>query len=190
MSQPTSPACLGMAEWDQIGPGMAATDALLKAAPVKLEQAFTAPPGRWFVLVSGQPVEVEKAMAEGRAHAAVALRDAAVLPDVHPELLRAMMRAQVCTDEEALGVLEADSLVAGVCAADAAGKAAPVLLLQVRLVGDLGGKSLVLFAGAKAEVEKALAAARDETDGRAATVSAVVIANVHDALRPLVVANT
>ncbi len=183
------PVCLGIAEWDQIAPGMAATDALLKAAPVKLEQAGSVPPGRWFVLVSGAPEDVERALGEASGHDPVALRDAASLRDVRPEVLRALSRAHVSHDEEALGVLEADSLVAGVCAADAALKAAPVLLLQVRLFGDLGGKSLVLFAGGQADVEKALEAARGETDGRAATISSALIPHPHDALRAYAIAN-
>lgn len=189
MSQSDHPACIGIAEWDPIGPGMAATNALLAAAKVVVEQAFTAPPGRWFVMVSGEAAEVEKAIAQARSWAAPALRDAAVLPAAHPDVLRALSRAQVSSDEEAVGILETDSLVAGICAAERAVRAAPVLLLQVRLCGDLGGKSLVLVAGSQTDVEKALAAARDETDGRAATVSTVVIENVHAALRPFLIAN-
>jgi microcompartment protein CcmL/EutN len=61
--------------------------------------------------------------------------------------------------EPALGLLELDSIAAGIAAGDAMAKRAPVEVIRAGTVQP--GKYLVLVGGAVADVEEALAAGRD-----------------------------
>ena len=77
--------------------------------------------------------------------------------------------------EPALGLLELDSIAAGIAAGDAMAKRAPIEVLRAGTVHP--GKYLVLVGGAVADVEEALDAGREV--GAAAVRGLVLLPNVH-----------
>jgi microcompartment protein CcmL/EutN len=77
--------------------------------------------------------------------------------------------------EPALGLLELDSIAAGIAAGDAMAKRAPIEVLRAGTVHP--GKYLVLVGGAVADVEEALDAGREV--GAAAVRGLVFLPNVH-----------
>jgi microcompartment protein CcmL/EutN len=77
--------------------------------------------------------------------------------------------------EPALGLLELDSIAAGIEAGDAMAKRAPINVIRAGTVHP--GKYLVLVGGAVADVEEALDAGREA--GAAAVRDAVFLPNVH-----------
>jgi len=77
--------------------------------------------------------------------------------------------------EPALGLLELDSIAAGIGAGDAMAKRAPIEVLRAGTVHP--GKYLVLVGGAVADVEEALDAGREV--GAAAVRGLVLLPNVH-----------
>jgi microcompartment protein CcmL/EutN len=77
--------------------------------------------------------------------------------------------------EPALGLLELDSIAAGIEAGDAMAKRAPIDVIRAGTVHP--GKYLVLVGGAVADVEEALAAGRDV--GGSAVLDVLFLPNVH-----------
>jgi microcompartment protein CcmL/EutN len=77
--------------------------------------------------------------------------------------------------DPALGLLELDSIAAGIAAGDAMAKRAPIEVLRAGTVHP--GKYLVLVGGAVADVEEALDAGREV--GAAAVRGLVLLPNVH-----------
>jgi microcompartment protein CcmL/EutN len=76
---------------------------------------------------------------------------------------------------EALGIIEAFSVSALVEAADAAVKAAPVKLLEIRLAMALGGKAFVTLTGSVAAAETAVNAGAAVVAKKGLLVEKVVI---------------
>jgi microcompartment protein CcmL/EutN len=80
--------------------------------------------------------------------------------------------------EPALGLLELDSIAAGIAAGDAMAKRAPIEVIRAGTVHP--GKFLVLVGGAVADVEEALAAGQQAAAGYVRDV--VFLPNVHPAV--------
>jgi microcompartment protein CcmL/EutN len=83
---------------------------------------------------------------------------------------------------DSLGLLETQSIAAGVRAADEVLKAAPVELIEACPIS--GGKFLVIFGGDVASVEAALAAGRRAAE--ATVVDELFLAQVHPEVAPAV----
>jgi microcompartment protein CcmL/EutN len=82
--------------------------------------------------------------------------------------------------EPALGLLELDSIAAGIEAGDAMAKRAPIDVIRAGTVHP--GKYLVLVGGAVADVEEALDAGREVA--AAAVLDVVLLPNVHPEVVP------
>jgi microcompartment protein CcmL/EutN len=173
---------IGLLEFDSIARGIEAGDAMAKRSPLEVLRAGTVHPGRFLVLVGGLTADVEEALDAGRATGGVL--DEVFLPDVHPDVVASVggvRRASSSDDGEALGVVETSSVAAVIRAADAGVKGARVVIRELRLADDLGGKGYVLFGGEVAEVEVAVEAGRARVGG--ASVGSVAIAQLHDQMR-------
>ncbi|MBX3056262.1 MAG: BMC domain-containing protein [Anaerolineae bacterium] len=148
---------LALLEFNSIATGIMAGDAMVKRAPVSRIQAGTVQPGHYLVLVVGDVAPVQEAVQAGKETGQAALRDLVFLPNVHPEVVRALTGERQAQEADALGVVETQTVAAAIHAADAGVKGAEVTLLQLRLADGLGGKGLVLFTGLVADVETAVA---------------------------------
>jgi microcompartment protein CcmL/EutN len=153
----TGPA-LGVLEFESIAVGILAGDAMVKAAPVSSITAGTIHPGRYLVLVTGDVASVEEAMTAGRARGAVSIVDEVLLPDVHPAVVAAIGSVRGEPSGEALGIVETATVSSAVAVADAGVKAAEVVLMELHLADDLGGKAYALFSGTVGDVEMAVEA--------------------------------
>lgn len=150
---------IGMVEISSIPLGMAAADAMVKAASVDLVQAMPICPGKYIVLVSGDVGAVQAAVRAGADTAGPALTDQLVLPNVHHTLILAVSGTMNPIERHALGVMETFSCPSALVAGDAAAKAAAIDLLEVRLARGLGGKCYVTLTGDVGAVQAAVAAA-------------------------------
>ncbi len=148
---------LALLEFDSIAVGVEAADAMVKRAAVDHLRAGTVQPGKWLVLVAGEVADVEEALAAGRTVGAAALVGEVYLPGVHEDVVAAIERGERWPPlGEALGIVETRTVAGAIRAADAGRKGAAVHLLEVRLADGLGGKGLVFFHGAVADVEAAV----------------------------------
>ncbi len=143
-------------EFDSIARGIRAGDAMAKRAPLSTLHAGTVHPGKYLVLAGGEVAAVEEAREAGRGVGSTSLLGEIFLPEVHPDVVAAIVGERRSHTEEALGVIETRTVTSIVGAADAGVKGAHVGLLEVLMADGLGGKGYLLFGGTVAQVEAAV----------------------------------
>lgn len=183
---------LALLEYGSLATGVLAVDRLLKRSPVALLRCGTVHPGRWLALVGGSVAATEEAHAEGVAvgREAGALLDEVWLPDPHAALAAALEGGRRAPQGEALGVLETATSPALLAALDAALKAVPVALVELRLADDLGGRAVAFLDGSLTEVEAALETATAVATGRGTAAGTSLIPRLDDTLRRVLAAGT
>jgi microcompartment protein CcmL/EutN len=149
------PAIL-LLEFDSIALGIRAGDAMAKRASLLSLHAGSIQPGKFLVLAGGEVGHVEEARTAGREAGQQALTDEIFLPEVHAEVVEALIGNTRSSHGEALGIIETRTVAAVIGAADAGRKAANVRLLSIHMGDGLGGKGYVLFSGEVSEVEAAV----------------------------------
>lgn len=149
------PAIL-LLEFDSIARGIRAGDAMSKRAPLATLHAGTVHPGKYLVLAGGEVAGVEEAREAVRSVSSEALLGEIFLPEVHPDVVAAIVGERKSQPDEALGVIETRTVASVLGAADAGVKGAGVALLEVLMADGLGGKGYLLFAGTVSEVEAAV----------------------------------
>ena len=170
---------IGLLELDSIAAGIEVADVMVKAAPVDFVDAFMVTPGKYVVVVHGDPTSVGASVAAGRAVAGVALLDTMVIPFVHPQVYAAIRTPRPAAADLALGFVETASVATGIVAADDAAKAAEVELLQLHLARGIGGKSILTLAGILADVQAAVEAGSRAARASGRLVATRVLANPH-----------
>jgi microcompartment protein CcmL/EutN len=155
---------VAVVELASIAVGIDAGDAMVKRAPVEVVRAGTIHPGKYVVLVAGAVGDVEEAFRAGVEVGEPCLVDTVFLPNVHDQVVAALRGSRRTGAGEALGIVETATVAAIVEAADAGVKGARVELLEIRLGDGIGGKGYLLFDGAVADVEAAVAIALARID--------------------------
>lgn len=157
---------LGGLELDSVAAGFVALDAMAKKAPLRILEVRTVCPGKYLILVTGSEASVEAAIDAGaRAHPEC-LIESLYLPNAHPDLWSSLRRDAPGSATDAIGILEAFSLLAAIDAADSAAKAARVNLLHIRWGDEMGGKASAKLVGPIAEIEAAVAAGKERLSER------------------------
>lgn len=175
---------VGLVELDSIATGMEVADVMVKAAPVDFIDTFMVTPGKYLVLVHGDPTSVGASVAAGRVVAGASLLDTLVIPFVHPQVFTAIRTPRAATADTALGFVETSTVATGIIAADDAAKAAEVELLALHLARGIGGKSILTLAGSLPDVQAAVDAGRRAAHDR--LIATRVLANPHpDLVRQL-----
>lgn len=177
-----SDPAVALLEFDSISAGIVAGDAMVKSSPLGSIYAGTVHPGKYLVLVSGDTASVEVALETGTAAGGGHVTDSVFLPDIHPEVTRAMVgrEKRATLRDEALGIVETTTVAAVIDSADAGVKSADVRVSSVRLADGLGGKGYVLFSGTVAEVEAAVESAVVRCENHGTLVRSDVIAQLHE----------
>jgi microcompartment protein CcmL/EutN len=149
---------LGIIETQSVARGIVCADAMAKRARVAILQSHPISPGKHVIVVAGEVAEVDEAMGAGAAAAAHLLVDRLFLPQAHEQLTPLLAGRTQTAEIAAVGIIETFTVVSTVLAADAAAKAARVVLLEMRLGQGLGGKAFVTMTGELPAVEAAVAA--------------------------------
>jgi len=178
---------IGLIELSSVAAGFQAADTMLKAGNVRLLLSRSICSGKYMVLIGGETAAVQSAVAAGTEAAGGCLIDHFVAPNVHEDVFVALGRTQPGQPDGALGILESFNVATLIVAADAAAKAAPVTLLELRLAMALGGKAFCTMTGDVGSVEAAVAAGRRVIADAGVLVNAVVISRPHpDVYRELI----
>jgi len=187
---PPAPAyeAIGLVELQSIAWGVDVADVMVKAAPVDFIDTFMVTPGKYIVLVHGDPSSVESSVTAGRQAASDQVLDWLLIPFVHPRVLPAIRNRSGCDRVAALGLIETASVASGIVAADRAAKAADVQLLQLVLARGIGGKSMLTLTGSLFDVQAAVEAGRAEAESGGRLVATRVIPNPHPDLAARVLA--
>lgn len=160
---------IGVIEFSSIARGIDATDRMLKAAQVKLLKSSTVCPGKYITIISGKVEQVKSSMDVARQYGAEYVVDTLEIPNIHDQLIPAIIQNTVVDHPEAIGVMEFYSVTAGIQAADIAAKAAQITLIEVKIGYAIGGKGVVVLTGALAPVTTAVRAASENSDLRLQT---------------------
>jgi len=170
---------IGLLELDSIAAGIEVADAMLKMAPVVLVDSYMVTPGKFVVLVTGDPSSVQSSLEAGRTVAGPALVDELHIPFLHPGVLPAIRNRVPLPPDLSLGLVETSSIAAGVRAADAAAKAAAVQLVHLHLGRGIGGKSMLLLCGELHEVQAGVEAGREPAARAGRLVACRIIPQPH-----------
>lgn len=177
---------VGLLELDSIATGIEVADVMIKAAPVDFIDAFMVTPGKYIVLVHGDPTSVGASVDAGREVAGAALLDTLVIPFVHHQVFAAIRTPRAATLDTALGFVETGTVATGIVAADDAAKAAEVELLALHLARGIGGKSILTLAGSLPDVQAAVEAGSRAARAAGRLVATRILANPHpDLVRQL-----
>jgi microcompartment protein CcmL/EutN len=170
---------LGVLEIGSIARGIVVADAALKRAPAVLLASRAVSGGKHLVMLEGGVAEVEEAMAAGVLAAGDALLDRVTLAAADDQVWP-MLGAPVAPPDwtadataEAVAILETRTVCAAIAAADAACKAAEVVVRDVRFAVDLAGKAYFTLTGALDAIEAAADAARDAAGDRLAAAERI-----------------
>ncbi len=170
-------------EFDDIPTGVAATDALLKRAPIAFFRCGTITHGRYLTVIGGTTASVNEAAEETVRYARGHLLDHVILPDVHPRLYEGVLGKRHPRVAGSLAILEFTTVAASVKATEAALKGTPVQLIEIRLANSgLAGKSVVVLEGTLYDVEAAVSLAVARVEERlGGALSYRIIPAPHDA---------
>jgi len=166
---------IGLVELTAIARGVEVADAMLKASDVTLSFAKPVCPGKFIILVHGDIGAVSESMEVGLGVGRDRVINHLTIPRIHPNLLPALNGIVDIDTVEALGVVEFFDIASAIVGADAAAKAARVLLIEVRLGLGIGGKSFLKLCGDVADVKAAVSVAVSQGGSRGQVVSSCVI---------------
>jgi len=163
---------LGVLELSSIARGVVVADAAVKRAPAVLLSSRAVSGGKHLVMLEGGVAEVEEALAAGRAAARDLLLDVVELAAADDQVWP-MLGAPVAPPDwdadpaaEAVAIIETETVCAAIAAADAACKAADVIVRDVRFAVDLAGKAYFTLTGDLDAIGAAADAARAAADTR------------------------
>ena len=146
-------------ELSSIAHGYRAADAMIKMAPVDMIEMAPIDPGRCLILLAGEVAALEAALEAGVRRGGEAVLDSLLLPRMDAQILPALAGgATEFGAPGAMGLLESTTVISGIRMADAACKAAEVLLFELRAAQGIGGKVHSLLLGPLHMVEAAVAA--------------------------------
>ena len=180
---------LGMVEIGNTAAGYFALDAMVKAAPVRIVSVRTVHPGKLLIFFTGDVASVEAAVKAGTAAAGDDMMDRLLLPRAHESLIEALdsaldsgvngTAANAGRTWDAVGIIDAATVAAGIECADRAVKETGVEIALIRFDDAMGGRVSIRFSGTLHDIEAAVetAASLLETNGR--LVRRTIIANPH-----------
>lgn len=151
---------LGLVELASIAAGAGIADGMIKAANVELVRAAPICGGRYLIQVAGDREAVQSSVDTAKASGRK-LMEAIVISGVSPQVIEALKKPRLSQPGEALGVVEARNVSAGIAAADQAVKRSSVTLARFVAGTGIMGKSYFVLSGDVASVEEATAAARE-----------------------------
>lgn len=175
---------LGLIELSSIASGFRTADAMVKKAPVRLLVTDYRSPGKYIVLITGDVASVEEAMKAGLELSRNEVLDSLFLPNAHAQLIPVIEGPVRVADIGSVGIVETYSIAACLLAADAAAKAADVILLEMRLGNQLGGKGFFTMTGEQYEVEASLDAAVRVITRREMLCNSILIPLPHADMHP------
>ena len=147
---------IGFLELNSIAKGVEVADIVLKTAEVSMLFAKAGCPGKYYILFYGEVAAVKASIDAGKALGEGHVVDDCVIPNIDPQVIKAINMSNVPESYQAIGVMEFYSVTASVYGADAAVKAADVDLIDVRLGTGIGGKSFVILTGEVAAVRESI----------------------------------
>ncbi len=175
---------LGALEFSSIAIGILALDEMVKVAPVNIIEARTMCPGKYLVVFSGEVAAVEYSFNKGYETGKELIVDSLFLPMIHPDALLAIGKIISTPEWDAIGIIETNSVVSSIEAADQAAKVGGVKIIEVRLAIGFGGKSYVKLLGSLDAVQAAMEAGTAKAKLKGLLCMSTLIPQPHNETKP------
>ncbi|MGL4607712.1 MAG: BMC domain-containing protein [Eubacteriaceae bacterium] len=172
-------------EFKSIPVGIEATDDMLKSGNVELLMASPLCPGKYVSIIAGDVGAVEASIKNGERIGGIHVLEADVIPNIHPDVLPAMLGAGEVGDVKSLGIVETINAISSILIADICVKASNVELIEIRIARGLGGKGYVLITGEISSVKTAIETARNEMAESSLVTSYSVIPSPHKDIKKI-----
>ncbi len=168
---------IGIIELSSIAAGYQVEDAMLKAAAVNLLLARTICSGKFLVIVGGTVSAVSAAIDAGQEAGRGYVIESLNIPNIDKQVFSALTGSVTLPENHgrAVGIVETFSATPIIEAADAAVKAANVMLYRVHVSMAIGGKGYFLVNGDVSAVKAAVEAAVERVKETGMLVNRVVI---------------
>ena len=166
---------IGLIELTSIAKGIETADAMVKSAQIDILEAKPICPGKYIVLVCGDVSAVDNSISVGNEIGDYAVVDSFILPNVHPQVIKAVSSASEVSEIKALGVIETFSVASLIVSADTAAKTGQVDLIEIRIGMGIGGKSFVTLTGDVSSVKSSVEAGAASASEKGMLVEYVVI---------------
>ncbi|MFO7929495.1 MAG: BMC domain-containing protein [Candidatus Humimicrobiaceae bacterium] len=170
---------IGIVEFRSIAIGISAIDKIVKASDVRIVDAKTMCPGKYYIIFSGSVSAVSNSMNIIREEEETFIIDSVNISNVYPEIYPAMFQTAKIGEWKAIGVIETITSPSIFAAADAAVKATSIDLVEIRVARALGGKNMVIINGDVSSVNEAIRAGISYPQKKDFLVDYRVIASPH-----------
>jgi microcompartment protein CcmL/EutN len=170
---------IGIVEFRSIAIGIGAIDTLVKAADVRILDAKTICPGKYFIIFAGSVSAVSNSLKVVVEENENFIIDYGAISNVYPEMFSAINQATEISEWKSIGVVETLTSPSIVLAADAAVKATSVDLVEIRIARAIGGKNMVIINGDVSSVNESISAAISYAREKDFLVDYRVIASPH-----------
>jgi len=170
-------ASIAIIELSSIATGFQVQDAVIKAANVQILVARTVCPGKFIIVFGGNVANVQASLKAGELSASGFLVDQLLIPNVDKRIFPALSGTVDLPEKgcKTLGIIETFSSPPIIQAADAAVKAASVVLFRVHLAMATGGKGYLLLCGDVGAVKTAVHAGVESIRSEGILVNQTVI---------------
>lgn len=170
---------IGIVEFRSIAIGIGAVDTLVKAADVRILDAKTICPGKYYIIFAGSVSAVSNSLKVVVEENENFIIDYGVISNVYPEMFAAINQATEISEWKSIGVVETLTSPSIMVAADAAVKATSVDLVEIRIARAIGGKNMVIINGDVSSVNESISAAIAYAEEKDFLVDYRVIASPH-----------
>ena len=147
---------IGIVEFRSIAMGIGAIDTIVKTSDVRILDARTICPGKYYIIFAGSVSAIKSAaQAVGEQYGDFII-DLGELSNVYPEMFYAVSQTSEVKNWGAIGIIETMTSPSVLKAADSAIKATDVELVEIRIARALGGKNICILTGDVSTVEESV----------------------------------
>lgn len=175
---------LGVLEFSSIAIGISALDQMVKIAPIKIIDARTMCPGKYLIVFTGDVASVDYSFQKGNEIGGDYIVDSLLLPMIDPNVVEAIGNIKILNEWSSVGIIETNSVVSSIEAADLAAKAGGVNIIEVRLAIGFGGKSYVKMMGNLDDVQAAMEVGVARVNSKNLLCAKTIISQPHHEIKP------
>ena len=170
---------IGIVEFRSIAIGIGAVDRIVKSSDVRILDAKSICPGKYYIVFTGSVSAVTNSMNVVVEENGNFLIDWAVLNNIYPEIFTSLNQTSQIKDLKAIGIIETLTAPSIFVAADAAVKATSVDLVEIRIARALGGKNICIINGEVSSVSESVRVGIQYAEEKGFLVDSQVIASPH-----------
>ena len=173
---------IGIVEFRSIAMGIGAVDVIVKASDVRILDAKTICPGKYYILFAGSVSAVKSSMNRIVEESETFIIDYAELSNVYPEIFSSLSQTSAVSKLKSIGIIETLTAPSIFVAADSAVKATSVELVEIRIARALGGKNVCIISGDVSSVDESVRVGIQYAKEKGFLVDWQVIASPHEDL--------